>query len=274
MHYYQHHIGDFIRDTSCLSNSQSAAYLRLLWIYYESEKPLPDDIDVLAMRVGSTPADVSLLLRAFFKKDGETWRHSRCDREIAEYHEIVDRNRHNGKLGGRPKKKPSGFPDGSQSVPSGNPVESQWNPSGNPDETLTSNHEPITNNQLSKDNKRVALSCPGDVGQQVWADWIALRKSKKAPATQTALDGIAKEAINAGITLEQALSMCCERGWTGFKASWLHERKQGNTQVAETAYQRSMRMRMQEAVPQIAAVDPSIPAGDFFRTIEMVEVVR
>lgn len=136
MHYYQHHIGDFIRDTANLKDSQAITYLRLLWIYYESEAPLTSDVDVLALRVGATPEDVSLLLRAFFKLHDDVWMHSRCEREIAEYREICDRNRSNGKLGGRPKKKPSGFPVGSQSEPSGFPVG-----------TLTSNHEPLTNSK-------------------------------------------------------------------------------------------------------------------------------
>lgn len=30
-----------------------------------------------------------------------------------------------------------------------------------------------------------------------------------------------REAAKAGITLEAALTMCCERGWSGFKADWV-----------------------------------------------------
>lgn len=41
----------------------------------------------------------------------------------------------------------------------------------------------------------------------------------------------------------------------------------------ETPYQRSMRLRMQEAVPSIAAQAP-MPHAEFFKTVEMVEVVR
>ncbi|MCA3171341.1 MAG: hypothetical protein ING20_11415 [Burkholderiales bacterium] len=56
---------------------------------------------------------------------------------------------------------------------------------------------------------------------QVWSDWVAHRKAKKAPVTQTALDGIAREATKANITLQTALQTMCERGWAGFKAEWL-----------------------------------------------------
>jgi uncharacterized protein YdaU (DUF1376 family) len=144
VHYYQHHIGDFIKATSCLSNDQMVSYLRLLWMYYDSERPLEDDPEVLALRVGAKVEDVRLILRAYFRLDGGVWRQARCDREIEEYHAICERNVRNGKLGGRPKKKPSRFPLGSQSVPSGNPDATQSEPNGNPVVTLSSNHKPVS----------------------------------------------------------------------------------------------------------------------------------
>lgn len=57
---------------------------------------------------------------------------------------------------------------------------------------------------------------------QLAQDYIALRKSHRAPITQTALNGIEREANSAGLSLEQALTICCERGWRGFRAEWLH----------------------------------------------------
>ena len=66
-----------------------------------------------------------------------------------------------------------------------------------------------------------ALSAPSDVDTQVWTDWKALRKAKKAAVTATAVSGIRKEAKAAGMTLEAALRLCCERGWAGFKAEWV-----------------------------------------------------
>lgn len=57
---------------------------------------------------------------------------------------------------------------------------------------------------------------------QLAQDYIALRKSHRAPITPTALKGIEREANSAGLSLEQALTICCERGWRGFRAEWLH----------------------------------------------------
>jgi hypothetical protein len=59
-----------------------------------------------------------------------------------------------------------------------------------------------------------------DVDPQVASDFLALRRGKKALITPTAINGIRREAAKAGLTLESALRMCCERGWTGFKADW------------------------------------------------------
>lgn len=70
-----------------------------------------------------------------------------------------------------------------------------------------------------------ALSRPDIVSDQVWSDFLAARKRMKADLTQTALDGITREASKAGWTLEQALIECTVRGWRGFKADWVKDQK-------------------------------------------------
>lgn len=59
------------------------------------------------------------------------------------------------------------------------------------------------------------------VDAQIASDFIALRHKLRAPITKTAVDGIKREAAKAGLTLNSALAMCCERGWRGFKAEWV-----------------------------------------------------
>jgi hypothetical protein len=59
-------------------------------------------------------------------------------------------------------------------------------------------------------------------------DFQAVRKAKKAgPITETVYNGIVREAEKALITAEQAIQICCERGWQGFKASWLKDQSFG-----------------------------------------------
>ncbi|KDR31541.1 hypothetical protein [Caballeronia zhejiangensis] len=52
-------------------------------------------------------------------------------------------------------------------------------------------------------------------------DWLALRADKRAKPTATAIAGIEREAAKAGITLDDALRICCERGWASLRAEWL-----------------------------------------------------
>jgi len=86
MFYYQHHIGDFIRDTGNLTDSQLAAYLRMMWIYYDTETPLYDDCESIAFKIRASETDVRLIAKHYFVSVDGFLRHKRCDSEIAEYH--------------------------------------------------------------------------------------------------------------------------------------------------------------------------------------------
>lgn len=82
-----------------------------------------------------------------------------------------------------------------------------------------------TTEQTKEQTNKVALAQPDGVPDQVWADFLSLRKAKKAPLTSTALEGIAREAAKAGRTLGDVLALCCTRGWQGFRADWLTDTK-------------------------------------------------
>lgn len=78
-----------------------------------------------------------------------------------------------------------------------------------------------TETEKPKKTRNAPLKKPDDVqSEQVWEDFLQIRKAKHAPLTETALAGIRREAEKAGISLEAALQTCCERGWQGFKADW------------------------------------------------------
>jgi len=65
-----------------------------------------------------------------------------------------------------------------------------------------------------------AATRPADVADAVWQDFAALRRQRRATVTSTVLDGIRREATAAGMSLEQALRTCVERGWQSFRADW------------------------------------------------------
>lgn len=87
------------------------------------------------------------------------------------------------------------------------------------------NHQepPLTTNRTT--NTPRAMLASMEVFDPVAADWILLRKQKKAAITQTALDGIKREADKAGISMQDALRICCERGWSGFKSDWVADKQ-------------------------------------------------
>lgn len=56
-------------------------------------------------------------------------------------------------------------------------------------------------------------------------DWLSVRKTKKKPLTRTALKRMISEAEKAGITLAQAVQICAEEAWLGFKAEYIANRQ-------------------------------------------------
>ena len=82
----------------------------------------------------------------------------------------------------------------------------------------TNNHKPLT---INHKERATSVACPPDVDQQIWDDWKQLRKAKKAPVTETVLDGARKESIKANMSLNDFLAVWCSRGSQGLQAEWL-----------------------------------------------------
>lgn len=89
MNYYEHHIGDYIKDTAHLTMLEDAAYRRLIDAYYTRETPLPADrksCHKLARALSREErAAVDYVLDEFFRLDEDGWHQSRCDQELARY---------------------------------------------------------------------------------------------------------------------------------------------------------------------------------------------
>ncbi len=194
MHYYQHHIGDFIKATARLTDSQTMTYLRMLWMYYDIEKPFDKDIETIAFQLGAQPRDVGMILNTFFKLENDVWYHTRCDEEIARFHLKSDRAKTANKIRWA----------------------SKMDVKSDTDQIATNNHKPITNKKTNTTPQR-----PEDVSETVWDDWLKQRKSLKAIVTETVIKKIRGEASKAGISFESALEMMCLRSWRGFQAEWL-----------------------------------------------------
>ena len=150
MHYYQHHIGDFIKDTSFLTNEEIGIYLKLIWLYYDSEKPLPNNLFELGMKTGTRDNQIVLegLLEMFFILDenNQCWNHNRCDKELEHYKQQLIIASKAGKASAL-KRALNKNPTGVEQALSDRSTEVQ----------PTNNHKPLTNNQDKKTlGKRLA----------------------------------------------------------------------------------------------------------------------
>ena len=196
MNYYQFHIGDYKSHTHHLSPIEDIIYRRLLDVYYLQEQPLNAGSTSVARQINMREyeKDVELVLNEFFTLTDEGWTNCRADKEIGAYKAKIKQASNAGKVSAERR-----FNGRSTDVPT--------------DVQPTNNQEPITNKTLR----------PADVSELVWADFLALRKIKKAPLTPTAFAGIKSQAAKAGISVEAALEMCCARGWQSFSAAYLKD---------------------------------------------------
>lgn len=108
---------------------------------------------------------------------------------------------------------------------------------------------PDTSEDINKTSKKTRASKPRDlmsefqellqgVDVQVLNDWQALRKQKRAPITETVLRDIGRQAGSAGMTMNDALTMACARGWQGFRADWVTGKAPGRGPSRHTGFDR------------------------------------
>ena len=201
MHYYQFNIGDYQSHTAHLTDLEDLAYRRMLDWCYLHEKPLPVDPEEIArlVRMRTHSDCIAVVLREYFKKAENGWISLRVMEEIARVGVKSDKAAESAKARWSKVK----YANALQAQSDGNATQ----------DTL---HK--TQDTLPKKN---TVAPPEGVTVMVWQDWLKLRKAKKAAVTQTALDGIQREADKARVSLQTALETCCERGWTGFKAEWM-----------------------------------------------------
>jgi len=81
--------------------------------------------------------------------------------------------------------------------------------------------ETETEGETETKKKATSVAPPIGVSNSVWQEFKTLRKAKRAPITQRAIDAISSEAQKIGWSLEKALEECVVRGWQAFKADWV-----------------------------------------------------
>jgi len=207
MYYYQHHIGDYRRDTGHLTLLEHGIYRQLLDLYYISEKPLDAHaMRLVCVRTADEQEAYKRILEDFFvKRDGKFY-HKRCDEEINLFKNKSD----------KAKESASKRWNKNKDLKDANALQTDSDSDAN--DMLTKNHKPITINHKPINNITTA---PEGVSVDVWYSFVQQRKKSRAVITETVINSIQKEANKAGWTLEMALAECAARGWRGFKAEWV-----------------------------------------------------
>ena len=255
MNYYQHHIGDFMRDTAHLSPVEECFYRRALDWYYVNEKPLPLDLDqvnrYLRAKTKTDRTAIGIVLSDFFKKTASGFVHSRCEIELEKFRCKKDASRENGKLGGRPKKNNDlqnlGVSDG---LELGLNLKTQNNLNQEP---ITNNQEPVTNINITADKsannpkpkritkKQKAINALVEMGVGEKFAEAVIEKRKGSEFTELAIEEINLQADAVNLNFVQAIEFAAKQGWGSFRADWYQNRiaKQQPVATYQTAQQRT-----------------------------------
>jgi uncharacterized protein YdaU (DUF1376 family) len=217
MHYYKRNIGDYAKKAGRLTMLQHGAYTLLIDSCYDRET-FPTLEQALEWTWASTEAEieaVKFVLSRFFKQDKDgCYVQDRVLEELLNYHKNADTNkriadeREAKRRENRTKREPI------VDIP-------------------PPNHEPITNNHKPIKERATGVACPPDVSPQVWADWLQLRKTKKASVTETVVKGARSEAAKLGWDLEKFLVEWCTRGSQGLKAEWVDDKQTSMTKTGQ-----------------------------------------
>lgn len=206
MHYYKFNISNWYLNTAHLSLEEEAVYFRLINHYYDSEQAIPVETQsvIRRLRLGSYSDIVGLVLQEFFTLEADGWHHKTCDELIHEYHSTADKNRKNGKGGGRPikNKELENNPKITQSVTKDNPLV-----------TLTKNYKLETK-----------IYTPNGVDENIFKEYLAIRKKNKKSWTERVESRLTKEGSKLGWNLQKVIEYCLEKEWVNFEADWVKDK--------------------------------------------------
>ena len=228
MNYFPFHLGDYAAHTAHLEPMEDLAYRRLLDQYYLKEGPLPADIQVTAklVRMRSMVADVESVLKEFFMLTDKGWTHDRCETEIAHMQDKQAKARASAAASVKSRQAFANkrLQTGEalvNEVGNGRSTDVGNNSAGVELPTPTPTPTPVLREEGETRKRATTPIRPDDVDEQVWQDWVQLRKAKKATVSPTVIAEARIEAGKAGMPLEKFLAIWCARGSQGLMADWL-----------------------------------------------------
>lgn len=112
-------------------------------------------------------------------------------------------------------------------------------------DTNNNEHSRFTTNMFPFKKSLIKLG----VDEKIAADWLQVRKQKRAANTETAFKSIKCEIALSGLSANECIRIAVENSWSGLKADWIlnlnknESRKQNNID-AESAARKAEIMRL------------------------------
>lgn len=188
MNYYEHHLGDYLRDTAHLSMVEDGAYRRMLDVYYVKELPLPNELrDVYRLvRAGSKPERdaVAVVLREFFVLGPDGWRHKRCDVEIARFQDKQAKAKRSAEARWSAQRTQS---DGNANADA-NASEDDMRTHSEGNAPRARPQSPDTRHQKKEAELPLDFALPEWVPAEAWDGYVAMRRKQRKPMTDRARD--------------------------------------------------------------------------------------
>ncbi len=245
MHYYTFHIGDFRKKAYHLNPLERAAYRELIDCYYMTEKPLDLSIKNLGrlIRMPDNLDIIEQVLKEFFVKENDGWKHARIESDIAKYHDKSAKATLSAMARWDKKPKTKSLKKNKKDDKSMR-THSERNANG----MLTNNQEPLTNNKKTifanaqipkKDSKTVYKkidleNLPPEISTATAIEFIDSRAAMKKPMTQAIFDRLMASAVKIGAdgineyTADEVVLTAVNQGWQGIKPEYYKPKKGGN----------------------------------------------
>ncbi|MCG5031876.1 helix-turn-helix domain-containing protein [Mesosutterella sp. OilRF-GAM-744-9] len=110
--------------------------------------------------------------------------------------------------------------------------------------------------------RKTAFPCPPEINPEAWDAWMQVRKAKRTGGiTKYGWKLFCNQAAKAGLTPAQAIDLCIERGWQGFKAEWLKREQEPEDDFKRMGRQERERQRLAKQQGQ-APAPSSKPASE------------
>ena len=240
-------------DTWALAKPETRPWLLMLWMVAWEQVPcgsLPADDELIAAKIGMSgkifEKHKRVIMRGWWEADDGRLYHNVIVQRVEEM--LVKR----GKDAVRAAKSRANRSEshGSHSNVTRDTQVSNTQPTREFD-TKHQAPEPEPGNSKTEARKKIpkkenskpdalALLALRSVPEPLALDWISLRKEKRLPITETAVAGIEREALKAGMPFPEAIRICCEKGWAGFEAIWLlNGNKIGKSRAPPTLAERN-----------------------------------